>query len=116
MAKVSIAQFYRNLKSPNFIQAVRVRGLAEVVLMSNSIVKRVCKDAVKGRFMQQKMALTMAGHVTETPLVQQVIANINKTGISEEELDQRIAQHMTDNKVLDITKDTTPVDVSTNDK
>ena len=54
---------------------------------------KIWTDALDGKFMQQKEILTMSNDIQQTPLIQQVIAQFNKKGISEEEVDKQIAEY-----------------------
>jgi hypothetical protein len=95
LAGVTEVTLYRNLKDPNFIQALRLRGLSESLGLSIPIIKRMGKDALSGKYMQQKTLLEMSGHYTQTPLIQQVIANISQSGMSESDIDKKIAEYFT---------------------
>jgi hypothetical protein len=47
--------------------------------------------------------LEMSGHIQQTPLIQQVIANITKSGLTEEEIDKKIAEFfITPQPVVDV--------------
>ena len=92
-AGISVPTFYDCLKNPNFIQALRLRGLSESFCLSIPIVKRMGRDALQGKYMQQKTMLELGGLLTQTPLVNVILNNLTKTGLTEEEIDSKIAQY-----------------------
>lgn len=94
-AGINERYMYDCLKLPNFVQAIRLRGLSECLTMSLPIIKRMGQDALSGKYMQQKSMLEMSGHYTQTPLIQQVIANINQSGMNETDIDKKIAEFFT---------------------
>jgi hypothetical protein len=110
LAGISVPSVYNALRSPNFIQALRVRGLSDALALSVPIIKRMSRDALDGKYMQQKTMLEMSGHITQTPLVQQFIANINKSGMTEEEADIKIASYFATKQAIDAEVVDKPVD------
>ena len=94
LAGLTASSLYNYMRDPNFIQAIRLRGMNTVLLSSIPIVKRVTNDALKGKFMQQKLALEMSGHYSQAPMIQQVIANITNNKGSEYDLDAKIAEYL----------------------
>ena len=102
LAGITHQYIYELFKKPHFLQALKLSNLSCVVLNSPQIVQRVCEDAVKGNYMQQKMALEMSGDYephSDVPQINQIIANFSKnTGISEDEVDKAISSYFVQNK------------------
>jgi len=96
LAGISEKTFYSYLRNPNFVKALHIRGLSESLACSLPVIKRMRRDALSGKFMQQKTMLEMSGHYTQQPLIQQVI-QINQDQQPSEEVDQQIMK-----KIIDI--------------
>jgi hypothetical protein len=90
-AGISPVTYYACLKNPNFVQALRIRGLSESLSLSIPIIKRMAKDALGGKYMQQKTMLEMSGHLSQQPLINILINNQADTQ-SEADLDRKIME------------------------
>ena len=87
-----------------------MRGLCESLNASLPVLKRMRKDAMQGKFMQQKTLLEMSGHYQQAPLIQQVIAQIG-TNKDKDEIDEEIARFYSQN----ITPKSDVIDVNVED-
>ena len=104
IAGVNESYMYTCLKNPAFIQAIRLRGLSEVLCATTPIIKRMIHDGLDGKFMQQKTLMEMGGLHSQQPLVN-VILNNNQAPSSD--IDNKIIE-----KIIDITPTSSSVDNS----
>ena len=95
-ARVSSQYIYALLKNPDFLNALKLYKLSIVHAISPQIIHKASKDALDGNFNQQRMLLEMSGDYqphSEAVQINQVIANMNKTGMDEKELDNKLSEY-----------------------
>lgn len=87
-------QYYYQLRiNPAFIEAVKTHCAGLCITSAPQILSKFAELGKKGQYKQGELVLKTAGIITDTPLIQQVIANFNRLGMSEAELDKRIAEY-----------------------
>jgi hypothetical protein len=93
LAGITKKTYYTYMRQPKFLQALKVRGLNILWVNSLGVAHKFVDEALKGKYYQQKDILQSTGVLAQTPLIQQVIANITKSGLTEEEIDKKIAEY-----------------------
>ena len=91
---VSERYIYYLMTQKHFISAMQLRGITEFIRATIPISRRMVKDALGGKFMQQKTALEIAGIYQQTPLINVII---NQNTAPAEDIDKEII-----NKIIDI--------------
>jgi hypothetical protein len=100
-AGISVQYYYQLRTNPAFIDAVYRYCAGLCISSAPQILQKFAELGKQGQFKHGELVLKVANIVKEVPLVQQVIANLSRMGMTETELDQKLAQYFT--KHQDIT-------------
>jgi hypothetical protein len=103
LAGVCYKTYYINLRNPNFIQALRIRGLSENIALTLPVLRRIHKDALNGKWMQQDATMRMAGLITQQAPLINVILNQSQAPLTD--IDRSIIDKIIDIQPIAITKD-----------
>jgi len=97
-ADITVKTYYTYLRDGRFVKALQIRNLSDVIAFSPLVVKRVIRDSLQGKWMQQDAVLRMSG-LTPNSNQQQPILNviINQQAAPKEDLDRLILD-----KIIDI--------------
>ena len=99
--------YFRQLRqNPAFIEAVQTYCAGLCIQHSPGIIAKFAEQAKKGQFKHGELLLKVAGIVRDTPLIQMVMANLQKHGLSEDEVDKKIAQYFYKQASIDVDSST----------
>lgn len=96
-ADITVKTYYTYLRDRRFVKAMQLRNLATVISYSPLVVKRVLKDALNGKWMQQDASLRMSGLIAgnnpQQPLVNVIV---NAETRPKEDIDKLIVDRIID--------------------
>ena len=90
LAGICQRQYYNILKTQDFVKALRIRNLTHAVATSHFIVKRVCDDALNGKYQQQLLALRLSGDYQDK---EQPLFQINFNNRENENIDDLLSSY-----------------------
>ena len=78
IAGVSERTYYDCMRRPEFVKAIQLRGFSVVIGASPLIAQRLVKDAISGKYMQQKTGLEMSGLLSPEHPIINILINSNQ--------------------------------------
>jgi len=93
-AGMSEKHFYSLMRNPDFLQKIQQFCGLTALRYAPGITTAFAERGLRGAFQQGRTVLEMAGVVKQdAPIIQQVIAVLNKGGMTEEDIDRKIAEY-----------------------
>ena len=95
-AGITTQYFYELMKKPFFVKSLQFRGLTSVMSQVPLIAQRMSRDALAGKYMQQKTSLEMSGLLSpDKPIINILINNQAKP---DADLDRLIIDKIVDSQ------------------